>query len=215
MRPRARPVVTLRPADVIGSGLCVGCGSCVALAPEGTAGMAMDDYGELHPAGTKDWREHPSARLARTCPSSPTAANETEIARDAFSQAQHEDAHVGRYIGAFVGHAAEPGWREAGSSGGMASWVAAELLRRGLVDAVAHVKPVQDPQGEGRFFRYGISREVGELASGSKSRYYPVDMAEVLRTIRDVPGRYAVVGIPCFVKAVQLLRRDDPVLRER
>jgi coenzyme F420-reducing hydrogenase beta subunit len=40
-------------------------------------------------------------------------------------------------------------------------------------------------------------------------------MAEVLREIRAVPGRYAVVGVPCFVKAVQLLRREDPVLRER
>ena len=37
----------------------------------------------------------------------------------------------------------------------------------------------------------------------------------MLATIREVPGRYAIVGIPCFIKAVQLLRREDPVLHDR
>jgi coenzyme F420-reducing hydrogenase beta subunit len=72
-----------------------------------------------------------------------------------------------------------------------------------------------DPQADGRFFRYRISRTVDDLAAGAKSRYYPVEMTDVLRAMRETPGRYAVVGIPCFVKAVQLLRREDPVLRER
>ena len=58
-----------------------------------------------------------------------------------------------------------------------------------------------------RLFRYRISRTPDELADGAKSRYYPVEMSEVLETIRRVPGRYAVVGVPCFIKAVHLLRR--------
>jgi coenzyme F420-reducing hydrogenase beta subunit len=89
------------------------------------------------------------------------------------------------------------------------------MLRRGLVDGVAHVGAVADPQADGRFFRYRISRGVDDLAAGAKSRYYPVEMSEVLHAIRATPGRYAVVGIPCFIKAIQLLRREDPVLRER
>jgi coenzyme F420-reducing hydrogenase beta subunit len=40
-------------------------------------------------------------------------------------------------------------------------------------------------------------------------------MSAILKTIREVPGRYAVVGIPCFIKAVQLLRENDPVFKER
>jgi coenzyme F420-reducing hydrogenase beta subunit len=30
-----------------------------------------------------------------------------------------------------------------------------------------------------------------------------------------VPGRYAVVGVPCLIKAVQLLRREDPLMHSR
>jgi coenzyme F420-reducing hydrogenase beta subunit len=105
----------------------------------------------------------------------------------------------------------EEPYRQQGSSGGMVSWVAAELLRRNLVDGVAHVRPTS---GE-RFFAYGISRSVDEVLVGAKSRYYPVELSGILDEIKRVPGRYAVVGIPCFIKAVHLARRQDPVLQER
>jgi len=42
-----------------------------------------------------------------------------------------------------------------------------------------------------------------------------VELSQVLAEIQLLPGRYAVVGIPCFIKAVQLLRQQDPILRER
>src|SRR3546814_14621788 len=75
------------------------------------------------------------------------------------------------------------GYRERGSSGGMASWVAGELLRRGMVDGVAHVTRA-DPATEGRLFRYRIARDLPALWGGAQSRYSPVDMAEVLREHR-------------------------------
>ena len=97
----------------------------------------------------------------------------------------------------------------------MVSWMLAELMRAGLIDGAAHVAPSTDPQHKGRFFHYRISRTEEEIRAGAKSRYYPVEMSDILRTIREVPGRYAIVGVPCFIKAVQLLRREDPLLRER
>jgi coenzyme F420-reducing hydrogenase beta subunit len=97
----------------------------------------------------------------------------------------------------------------------MVSWIAAELLRTGKIDAVAHVAPMPDPQGDGRFFRYRISRSQDQIGGGAKSRYYPIDLSAVLREIRATPGRYAVIGVPCFIKAIHLLRESDPVIRER
>jgi coenzyme F420-reducing hydrogenase beta subunit len=156
-----------------------------------------------------------SARLARTCPFSPAAANEDQLAAAAFPAAGLHHAAVGRHLAAYVGSVAEEGFREHGSSGGMVSWVLVELLRQGLVDGVAHVVAAEDPQREGRFFRYRLSRTEAAVRAGAKSRYYPVELSEVLGLIRATPGRYAVVGVPCFVKALQLLRREDPVIRER
>jgi coenzyme F420-reducing hydrogenase beta subunit len=96
----------------------------------------------------------------------------------------------------------------------MVSWMLAELFRAGLIDGAAHVVPA-DPDEDGRFFRYRISRDVDAVREGAKSRYYPIELSGVIDEIRRSPGRYAVVGVPCFVKAVNLLRRNDPVLRER
>lgn len=177
--------------------------------------MEFDRYGQLEPRGSAEWLSRRSAAFSRTCPFSPGASDETALAENLFPQAQHVDSRVGRFRSAWVGSVAESGFRAAGSSGGMVSWVAAELLRRGLVDGVAHVAATGDPQRDGRFFRYRISRSEEEVRAGAKSRYYPVEMSEVIATIRSVPGRYAIVGIPCFIKAVQLLRREDPVIGER
>jgi coenzyme F420-reducing hydrogenase beta subunit len=122
---------------------------------------------------------------------------------------------IGSYAAAYVGHVAEADFRMNGSSGGMVSWVAAELLRRGLIDGVAHVVPQRRDGANGRLFDYRISRSVAELREGAKSRYYPIEMSSALREIEAVPGRYAVIGVPCFIKAINLLRRERPVMAER
>ncbi len=205
----------LAPRDLLRSGLCVGCGSCAAQPGAHGRRMAWDRDGQLKPAGPRPSITRPDAQLARICPSSPWAADEDELAEALFPGAPHIDPLVGRYRSAFVGAAAEGRFREQGSSGGMVSWMATELLQRGLVDAVAHVVPTADPAADGRFFRYRLSRTPAQLAAGAKSRYYPVELSQVLEEIRGTPDRYAVVGIPCLTKAVQLLRRDDPVMRER
>src|SRR3546814_14119462 len=42
-----------------------------------------------------------------------------------------------------------------------------------------------------------------------------IELSAVIDQIRAVPGRYAVIGIPCFIKAIHLLRAKDAVLRDR
>ncbi len=203
----------LSPKDIIGAGLCIGCGSCAGQS-NGQAHMKFDTYGQLKPAGNKQWKNKPSETFTRTCPFSPAAKNENELAAELFADIPEQDGYIGRYRSAYVGFAAEDDFRLQGSSGGMVSWVAAELLRKGLIDGVAHVKPVEDGAGS-RYFKYGISRSLPELQGGAKSRYYPVELSEIISIIRSTPGRYAVVGIPCFIKAIHLLRSQDAVLHER
>lgn len=203
----------LAPADIISSGLCIGCGACTTL--DGEARVGWDRNGHLKPEGPQGWLIRCSEEFARLCPFSPGAANEDAIAAELYAGAPHADPSIGRYQAAFVGHVAEGEFRMQGSSGGMSSWVAAELLRRGLVDGVAHVVPRSRNDGDGRLFGYQISRSEAALQEGAKSRYYPIELSAVLREIDAVPGRYAIIGVPCFIKAVNLQRRQNPVFAER
>ncbi|PWG03962.1 Coenzyme F420 hydrogenase/dehydrogenase, beta subunit C-terminal domain [Sphingosinicella humi] len=176
--------------------------------------MRWDRHGQLKPAGPAEWLGEPSPSFARICPFSPTARDERALAAHLFPAARYQDERVGPFEAAYVGHARD-GFREEGSSGGLVSWIAAELLRQGLVEGVAHVVAVDDPEKEGRHFRYRISRDEAAVRAGAKSRYYPIELSGVLDEIRSVPGRYAVVGIPCFIKAVNLLRAEDERLSDR
>ncbi|MFD2245330.1 Coenzyme F420 hydrogenase/dehydrogenase, beta subunit C-terminal domain [Pontibacter ruber] len=205
----------LSPKDIVRSGLCIGCGSCVAQAASNGTAMDFDWYGQLKPKGPEEWYRSDSESFTRTCPFSPAAKNEDHLAAELYPTARQAHLATGRFETAYVGHVSEEDFRLQGSSGGMVTWVATELLRRGLIDGVAHVVASQNPQEEGRYFRYRISRTEAEVRQGAKSRYYPIELSEILQMIREVPGRYAVVGIPCFIKAVQLLRREDPIFRER
>jgi coenzyme F420-reducing hydrogenase beta subunit len=210
-RARAAADRVVSPGEVVRSGLCIGCGSCAASAG---AAMRWDGDGFLKPHGAPDWRETSSEQFSHQCPFSPAAASEDDIAAELFPAAPATDPRIGRFEAAYVGYAAQDPFRRNGSSGGLTNWVAAELLRTGAVDGVAHVVP-SDPQKDGRFFAYRVSRSLDQLSEGAKSRYYPVELSSVLNEMRETPGRYAVVGVPCFIKAVHLLRRIDPLIRDR
>lgn len=171
--------------------------------------MQWDKNGFLKPQAGSPMPES----FAVQCPFSPVAPNEDAIAAERFGAASNVDGRIGRFEAAYVGHVAEAGYRPNASSGGLTSWVAAELLRTCQVDGVAHVAPT-DP-AIGRHFAYRISRSIDELNAGVKSRYYPVELSQVLTEVRRRPGRYAIIGIPCFIKAVHLLRRIDPLIAER
>lgn len=201
----------LSPRDIVGSGLCIGCGACTSTGTD--ARMVWDRYAQLKPEGGAFLAGRNEA-FAAVCPFSPAARDEDVIAAERYPAARHADPLIGRFEAAYVGHVAQDDFRAAGSSGGMVTWVAAELLRQGLVDGVAHVVP-QSPDGAGAYFDYRISRDERSVREGAKSRYHPVHLAEVLKEIRRTPGRYAIVGVPCFIKAVHLLRRQEPLLAER
>ena len=177
--------------------------------------MDLDRYGQMRPTGPRRrLNDRGDSGFQTLCPFSPFAANEDALAARLFPDQAKAHPLLGRYKAAYVGHVDEGDYRARGSSGGLVTWMAAELLRLGIVDGVAHVRACGSEAG-GRLFRYTLSRSLDALQAGAKSRYYPVELSGVLEEMRRVPGRYAIVGIPCFIKAVRLACDQDPVLRER
>uniref|UniRef100_UPI0035B01AF5 hypothetical protein n=1 Tax=Paracoccus sp. TaxID=267 RepID=UPI0035B01AF5 len=64
----------LSPAQIVRSGLCIGCGSCASGVD---ATMEWDGYGQLKPSGPATRQR--SEAFAKLCPFSPYAANEDAI----------------------------------------------------------------------------------------------------------------------------------------
>nr|WP_281379328.1 Coenzyme F420 hydrogenase/dehydrogenase, beta subunit C-terminal domain [Halomonas campaniensis] len=177
----------------------------------------MDDYGQYQ-SSLKDTNVFASTHIdyEKLCPFGSDAKNEDEIAKQVFSDTCEHNSQVGYYNGVFAGHVAEGEFRKRGSSGGMGTWVLNELLLKGLVDYVVHVKSESSGQDLNSIpFKYQVSETLEETQQGGKSRYYPIELSEALQSIRNNPGRYAVVGLPCFIKSVRLLQTQEPILAER
>ncbi|WP_051666373.1 Coenzyme F420 hydrogenase/dehydrogenase, beta subunit C-terminal domain [Pedobacter sp. R20-19] len=205
----------LSPKDIVDSGMCIGCGSCVAQSKNFKVQMGFDNFGHLKPYGPVEWYEEPSRDIMDTCPFSPESTKEDELAAALFPYSAQKNIAAGLYQNAYVGYVNQPGLRAKGSSGGMTTWVAMELLNNNLIDAVIHVVPSEKPDQDGDFFHFSISKTEEEILQGAKSRYYPTELSNVLKIIREEPGRYAIVGVPCFIKAIQLLRKHDQVFKDR
>lgn len=196
--------------SVIDGDFCIGCGAC-KIAAKDSIKLIWDKYGKFR-ATIKDSSSHVQDSLnaaSVVCPFSGCGANEDDIARQLYPELP-DHGEIGRFRKTYAGWVAKGLYREAGSSGGLTTWICCRLLEEGLVDAVVHVKPVNPVEHNGRLFQYGISSCAEEVRAGAKSRYYPIEMSDVLEQVRKSPfKRFVFVGLPCFVKAVRLLARQD------
>jgi coenzyme F420-reducing hydrogenase beta subunit len=195
---------------VIANGFCIGCGACAAL-PDAAHTMVMSPNGQLvaRPADLND--PAVDQRAGTVCPFSDQGPNEDQLADELFPDTTRHP-QLGAVLSTHAGYVVDGGFRQRGSSGGMGTWILEQLLVQGYVDAVVHVGEGSAElvdEGSPRLFRYRVSRTVEQLRAGAKSRYYPVTLADVVGELRKRPGRYAFSGVPCFIKAIRRMARQD------
>ncbi len=148
------------------------------------------------------------------CPFSDASQDETVLGQEIFGkQALSHDEKLGHYLSLSAGRISDTSAVEHSSSGGLTTWLAIELLSRGLVDGVIHVG--EPEQQNDRLVGYTVSESLEQLQSRTKSRYYTIEFSEVIAGIRGNGKKYLFIGVPCFVKAVRLLCRYDAVLKEQ
>jgi len=144
-----------------------------------------------------------------------TKTNETLLGKKLFSHIKHikYDKQLGYFNHLYAGYVKEGNYREIGTSGGMATWLFSELLNRKLIDGVIHVKRNSDKHSP-ILFKYDISYSIKEIKDGAKSKYYPVELSEVLKIVKQKPGKYAVIGSPSFIMSLRLLCEHEPMYKQ-
>ena len=206
---------------VIDNGYCIGCGACSYAKPN-TYSVEIDLYGMyqanvLNEGGDSEASAgSKSISAKKVCPFSDEGPNEDEIAAEKFSNDIPHNDKIGRHISCYAGYVEISDFREQGSSGGFGKWMLTELLERGEVDYVIQVTPKHNiDDGDEEAFEYGVFESPNEIIKGSKSAYYPVSMTDALDFIRENEGQYAITALPCFSKALELVRRQDEVIDKR
>jgi coenzyme F420-reducing hydrogenase beta subunit len=197
--------------DIVENNLCIGCGLCAFICPPSTLEMEWNRFGEYNPV-EKISCDKECGLCLKVCPFADGNDNEDSIGKALFGdipQICHRP-ETGYYLDCYVGYA--PDTRERGSSGGMATWLLSTLLKKGIVDYVIAVVPNDDPD---QLFKFAILTDPESVLNSSRSVYYPVELSGVLRDIQNKSGKCAIIGVPCFIKAIRLAAQKNRKLKER
>lgn len=198
-------------ADVVERSMCIGCGAC-DVATNGAVPVTLGPRG-LYTADLSSASRSMLQLASQVCPFSDDASDEDQIANSLFGSLPR-DPDLGRIRRVLVGRQRSQEQLVASSSGGLTSWLVVRLLELGKVDGVIHVGSTAAPPGQ-ELFAYRVSHEPHEAERHRKSIYFATSLESALAQIRNDGRRYAVVGVPCYIKAVRLLTQVDSTLDEQ
>jgi coenzyme F420 hydrogenase subunit beta len=175
--------------------LCVGCGLCASLAPNGIT-MVMSSEGFLRPAFDGRLSESVDRQVSEACPG-------LVVERDYSDGKEHPI--WGTVKNVRIGFAADPDVQFQGSSGGAITAIAASLVERRVVDFVVHVAA---DDKNAILNRTVVSRSRDEMLRGSGSRYGPsAPLENILGLLGSNVGHAAFIGKPCDVAAIRAYAR--------
>lgn len=191
---------------IVDGGLCHRCGSCVGICPTGVLGMDDDEYPRI---------QHLSActdcdLCVKVCPGD-------EFDYQSFYQQVHgragnlTDTH-GHFQYGTLGYATDPEIRERSTSGGVVTALLLHLLDTKQIDGALVIGSSQTVLWKGRPF---IARTREEVLGTMKSKYAITPTNISFAEVRESPGRYALVGLPCQIHGYLKAAMLDARLRER
>lgn len=198
--------------EVVAHDLCPGCGACSSICPQKTLAIQWNIYGEYVAVDQHNRCSKKCTVCLQVCPFAPDVENEDAIGRELFSGVagiQHR-LETGYYLHSYVGYSDIH--RLNGASGGLATWTLEKLLEEKRVDYAVCVSPNSERD---KLFKYVICSKPEQVRACAKSCYYPVEMSEIISKILSQEGRYAVIGLPCFVKALRLMKGRNRILKRR
>jgi len=198
-------------SNIVKNDLCIGCGVCAGICPERSLEIWFNQFGEYNPIQNNPCSKE-CGLCMKVCPFAYGNDNEDTIGTALYGsipRIQHRE-EIGYYLNSYVGYALAT--RARGSSGGMATWLLMELLKKGVVEYVIAVVPNDDPK---KLFKFSILTNPENITSAFGSAYYPVELSELLREIQNKPGSCAIIGLPCFIKAIRLAQKNNGKLRQR
>jgi coenzyme F420-reducing hydrogenase beta subunit len=197
---------------VVANHLCVGCGTCAGMCPADCLTIQTNAYGEYNPCLSEGCTD--CGLCLKVCPFYDATINEDTLAQARFGQVPgiRHTSESGYDLACYAGNVLSESRHWTRSAGGLASWFLAELLEQKIVDRVACVVHNPDPD---TLFRFAVLQTPEEVWNAATSCYYPVEMSEVLRTIRRENLRFAVIGLPCFLKALGKAMAANSKLADR
>lgn len=180
--------------------LCIGCGGCAFQCPKQSISMHSNLLGQIVPI--IDYNSCIECKICeKICP---------VYSNEKIEPQNNHNEIVGNYISCYMGYDAN--LRSTSASGGFVTGVLKSLMDQHLIDYVVCLK---NSKKDGCFYQYEFIDQSSHLISCSRSAYYPKEMSQMLKHIKQNDGKYAIVVLPCQAKIIRSLQKKDPILKQR
>jgi len=193
-------------SQIVDGGLCHRCGSCVGICPTGVLGL--------------DEREYPTVKnlsactdcdlCMRVCPGDEFDFKKFHTAL--FNTPGELTETHGHFIDSTVAHSTDPVIREHSTSGGVVTAILVELLERKEIDGAIVIASDETSLWKGKPV---VARTREELLRAMKSKYAICPTNSAFKEVREIEGRYALVGLPCQIHGFRKAAELDARLKSR
>lgn len=193
---------------VIKGDFCIGCGVCAVVSND--IKIKLNSLGQYQ----AELLDNISTEIDEICPFTNESKNEDELSDIFLDKINDSRKNIGKYLSNYVGFVKNSKQRETSSSGGILSWLLIRLLENKEIDGVIHVGNFENDQNVLMGYRISLTKE--DVLNNRKSRYYPIEMSNVLTEIKKEHPlkKFAIIGIPCFIKSIRLLQLKDSYYKE-
>ena len=184
-------------AEVVTSGLCIGCGLCEAVT-DGRIKMVEKQSGSIRPSPLNEFSSDEEALLLSACPGVKVEPRHQNM--------PNNNAVWGNYSTLVYAWAGDADTRFRAATGGVLTALAVHLVKSKQVDFVLHIGP--DPERPMRN-RWLMSDTTESVISNAGSRYGPVaPLAGLIKALnRNQP--FAIIAKPCDLNAVAAFAKSD------
>ncbi len=189
-------------AEVVTSGLCIGCGLCEGVT-NGRIPMKRTDYGALRPTPADQFTVEEENLLLSACPG--------VVVEPWVQTAVHHDPVWGAYSNMQYAWAGDADIRFRAATGGVLTALGVHLLKSGKAEFILHVGVERERP---LYNRWVISETPEEVVANSGSRYAPTAPLAGLMHALERNQPFAIIAKPCDMGAVHQLAQHDPRLNE-
>ncbi len=185
--------------------LCTRCGTCVGVCPQNALTLDKDFFPILD---VKKCDECGVCSL--TCPGGKVSFK--ELSQITFGNKCVSNGFDGSVLNTFVGYSSDESFRNRGAGGGAVTALLWDLLKNKDVEGciVTRMNPEKPWLGEPF-----IAKSYEDLLASQGSKYTIIPVNSILKKIRDIPGKFACVALPCQVHGLRLAMQNDPDLQKK
>jgi len=127
--------------NIVKKGVCVGCGTCVALCPQGAIELIIDKKKGIYVPKIDKSKCNNCGICLKVCPG--VSIDYGQLGQEIFGK-KPEDVLIGNYLNCYTGHATDYNIRYNSASGGLVTSLLIYALEKGIIDGALVTRMKKD-----------------------------------------------------------------------